>query len=46
MVRTGVLAIVRGESPSMIEKRLQAYLDDQVVADDETTERRPLSRAA
>lgn len=28
MVRTGVLAIIRGESPSMIEKRLQSYLDD------------------
>jgi chemotaxis protein MotA len=28
MVRTGVLAIVRGESPSMIEKRLLSFLDD------------------
>lgn len=44
MVRTGVLAIVRGESPSMIEKRLQSYLDEKVVAD--ITEKPPLSRAA
>lgn len=44
MVRTGVLAIVRGESPSMIEKRLQSYLDDKVTA--ERTDQPPLSKAA
>ncbi|MEX0599216.1 MAG: MotA/TolQ/ExbB proton channel family protein, partial [Rhodothermales bacterium] len=32
MARTGVLAIVRGEAPSMIEKRLQSYLDEEEVA--------------
>ncbi len=30
MVRTGVLAIVRGESPTMVEKRLQLFLSDGV----------------
>jgi flagellar motor component MotA len=28
VVRTGVMGIVRGESPSMIEKRLQLYLKE------------------
>lgn len=44
MVRTGVLAIVRGESPSMIEKRLQSYLDEKVTPEKE--EKSTLSRAA
>ncbi len=44
MVRTGVLAIVRGESPSMIEKRLQSYLDEKVTID--KADQPPLSRAA
>jgi chemotaxis protein MotA len=29
IVRTGVMGIVRGDSPSMIQKRLQLYLTDQ-----------------
>ena len=45
MVRTGVLAIIRGESPSMIEKRLQSYLDDKVTSGDETAPA-ALSKAA
>lgn len=45
MVRTGVLAIVRGESPSMVEKRLQSYLGDAVPAD-RAAEPTSLSRAA
>lgn len=45
MVRTGVLAIVRGESPSMVEKRLQSYLGDAVTAD-RSVEPTSLSRAA
>ncbi|MEM1128031.1 MAG: motility protein A [Bacteroidota bacterium] len=28
LVRTGVMGIVKGESPSMLEKRLMLYLDD------------------
>ncbi len=45
MARTGVLAIVRGESPSMIEKRLQSYLDDEVSETDGGNSK-PLTRAA
>jgi chemotaxis protein MotA len=45
MVRTGVLAIVRGESPSMVEKRLQSFLGDAVPAD-RAAEPTSLSRAA
>lgn len=45
LVRTGIMSIVRGESPSMIEKRLSVYLktDAPASSDDEQT---PLSRAA
>jgi chemotaxis protein MotA len=46
MARTGVLAIVRGESPSMIEKRLQPYLDELVVEAGGGAASTPLSRAA
>lgn len=46
MARTGVLAIVRGESPSMIEKRLQSYLDDEIQDDESRADPNPLSRAA
>ena len=45
MVRTGVLAIVRGESPSMIEKRLQAFLDEPVELE-EQNDPKSMSRAA
>ncbi len=45
MVRTGVLAIVRGENPSMVEKRLQTYLGDDV-ASAASPEPVPLSRVA
>lgn len=34
MVKAGVLGIVRGESPSMIEKRLRLYLGDEADAAD------------
>jgi chemotaxis protein MotA len=45
MIRTGVLAIVRGESPSMIEKRLRLFVEAPSAAREEagTT---PLQRAA
>ncbi len=46
MARTGVLAIVRGESPSMIEKRLESYLDGDVAAARGADEEHLLSRAA
>lgn len=45
MVRTGVLAIVRGESPSMIEKRLASFLDEGVRPKEAAADT-PLSRAA
>lgn len=45
MIRTGVLAIVRGESPSMIEKRLQSYLDDDA-KEQRAAAPPPLARAA
>ncbi len=45
MVRAGVLAIVRGESPSMIEKRLQSFLDGPQTGEP-AAEPTPLSRAA
>lgn len=45
MVRTGVLAIVRGENPSMVEKRLQTYLGNDA-APPASVERVPLSRVA
>ncbi|QXD16059.1 MotA/TolQ/ExbB proton channel family protein [Rhodocaloribacter litoris] len=32
LVRTGVLSIVRGESPSMVEKRLRLFLSEQTEA--------------
>lgn len=46
MARTGVLGIVRGESPSLIEKRLQSYLDEAASAGSGAAESQPLSRAA
>lgn len=45
MVRTGVLAIVRGENPSMVEKRLQTYLGVDVEPAS-SVEPVPLSRVA
>ena len=46
MVRTGVLAIVRGESPSMIEKRLQAFLDESLVTTEQPSDPKSMSKAA
>lgn len=46
MARTGVLAIVRGESPSMIEKRLQSYLDEEVLDAEGGPQSKPLAKAA
>jgi chemotaxis protein MotA len=46
MVRTGVLAIVRGESPSMIEKRLVAFLGEDLAEPEESAEERRMARAA
>lgn len=45
MIRTGVLAIVRGESPSMIEKRLQSFLDGDSPKG-KAAEPTPLAKAA
>ncbi|RMF51601.1 MAG: flagellar motor protein MotA, partial [Bacteroidetes bacterium] len=45
LVRTGVLGIVRGDSPSMIEKRLRLFLEgDRAAA--EGAEETPLKKAA
>ena len=38
MVKTGVLGIVRGDSPSMIQKRLQLYLTAEELNAEETVE--------
>ena len=38
MIKTGVLSIVQGDGPSMVEKRLQLYLGDATEADDEQGE--------
>lgn len=47
IVRTGVLSIVRGESPSMIEKRLQLFLSDEEKAAAEAAgNTTPLKKAA
>lgn len=46
MVHTGVLAIVRGESPSMIEKRLQSYLDEKAPSSRTGDDGGQLSKAA
>ncbi len=46
MVRTGVLAIVRGESPSMIEKRLQLFVTDSKTSAAASEEAPALSKAA
>lgn len=46
MVRTGVMAIVRGESPSMIEKRLNVFLKDAPRASMSAVDEPSLSRAA
>lgn len=45
MVRTGVLSIVRGENPSMVEKRLQTYLGNETTSTS-SVEPVPLSRVA
>lgn len=47
LVRSGIMAVVRGESPSMIEKRLSVYLDGESprgAADEPAAA--PLSKAA
>lgn len=44
MIRTGVLSIVRGESPSMIDKRLQSFLDNKTETDEDGAS--PLKKAA
>lgn len=46
MVRTGVMAIVRGESPSMIEKRLNVFLKDAPRSSMSAVDEPSLSRAA
>lgn len=43
---TGILAIVRGESPTLIERKLLLYLPDIDTDDQDETETQPLSRAA
>ncbi len=45
LVRVGIMAIVRGESPSMIEKRLAVYVGSGAKPA-EDAEREPLARAA
>ncbi|MFW5973240.1 MAG: motility protein A [Bacteroidota bacterium] len=45
LVRTGIIPIVRGESPSMIEKRLSVFVKDGKT-DADTGDSAPLSRAA
>ncbi len=45
LVRTGVLGIVRGDSPSMIEKRLRLFLEGDGAAA-EGAEETPLKKAA
>lgn len=47
MIRTGIISIVRGDSPTMIEKRLSAFVQpDQQNGDEEAAEPTPLSKAA
>lgn len=46
MVRTGVLAIVRGDSPSMIEKRLLMFINGEAPKETHVEETKPLSKAA
>ncbi len=45
LIRAGILGIVRGESPSMVEKRLGLFLKDEKAAKT-ATEPAPLARAA
>jgi chemotaxis protein MotA len=45
IVHTGVLSIVRGESPSMIEKRLRLFLEEDA-EEDAAAEVTPLKKAA
>ncbi len=44
MIQTGVLSIVQGDGPSMVEKRLRLYLGD--TADGEEGETPELAKAA
>jgi len=46
LVRAGVLGIVRGESPSMIEKRLKLFLSDDEKEAGESEEEPALKKAA
>lgn len=46
VVRAGIMAIVRGESPSMIEKRLSVYLDEPSKKQEDASEAPVLSKAA
>ncbi len=46
VVQAGVLGIVRGESPSMIEKRLSLYVRDGGVQEADTNEEADLKQAA
>ena len=44
LVRTGILAIIQGDSPTMIEKRLQLFLGDE--GGEEEPARPPLAKVA
>ncbi len=46
LIRAGVLGIVRGESPSMIEKRLKLFLSDDAPAAEGSEEEPALKKAA
>ena len=46
IVRTGVLSIVRGESPSMVEKRLRLFLSDEEKAPAADSEAPALKKVA
>ena len=46
VVRTGVMSIVRGESPSMVEKRLSLFVTDGGEAEAGADGPKPLSKAA
>ncbi len=45
MIQAGVMSIVQGDGPSMIEKRLRLYLGD-TTGDDDTGEEPELAKAA
>ena len=47
MIRTGVISIVRGDSPTMIEKRLSAFVQpEEEAGKQDAVEPTPLSKAA